>query len=179
MRSLLTTLALTLLALGGCADQARDATGPLEVTAPVFNTPWVAAAANFHAHAKGSEEVPSVDTRAQGQATFRLARDGNSVEFKLNVSNIEDVLMAHIHLAPAGSNGGVVVWLYPAGPPPQLIPGRHQGELASGTFTADDLVGPLAGASLGDLIEAMRNGGAYVNVHTTANPGGEVRGQIR
>jgi hypothetical protein len=179
MRSLLTPLALTLLVLGGCADQAQDATGPLEVTAPVFNTPMVAAAATFHAHAKGSEEVPAVDTRAQGQATFRLSRDGSSVDFKLNVSNIEDVLMAHIHLAPAGSNGGVVVWLYPAGPPPQLIPGRHQGELAAGAITADDLVGSLAGASLGDLIEVMRDGGAYVNVHTSANPGGEVRGQIR
>ncbi|MDZ7691457.1 MAG: CHRD domain-containing protein [Balneolaceae bacterium] len=107
-----------------------------------------------------------------------MSKDGSSIDYKLIVANIDNVRMAHIHNAPAGQNGGVVVWLYPDSPPPQLIEGRFQGVLAEGTITADDLVGSLAGQSLAALIEEMRAGNTYVNVHTTQNPGGEVRGQI-
>jgi hypothetical protein len=134
---------------------------------------------NYTASLKGENEVPAVETNAQGQAIFQLSKDGAELSYKLIVANIYDVHMAHIHLAPAGQNGGVVVWLYPDGPPPQLIPGRFSGILAEGTITADDLVGALAGQTLEDLINEMDAGGAYVNVHTSANPGGEIRGQIR
>jgi hypothetical protein len=134
---------------------------------------------NFAAHLSGREEVPPADTKATGQATFQLSRDGTELSFRLNVANIENITQAHIHLAPAGANGGVVVWLYPDGPPAQLIPGRTQGTLAKGTITADDLVGALAGAALDDLVEEMKAGNAYVNVHTSQFPGGEIRGQIR
>lgn len=134
---------------------------------------------NFRTHLKGANEVPAVDTRAQGQATFKLNKAGDAIDYKLIVSNIENVLMSHIHNAPAGTNGGVVVWLYPASPPPQLIEGRFDGVLAEGTITRENLVGSLAGQSLDDLLELMNSGETYVNVHTTQNPGGEVRGQIR
>ena len=87
--------------------------------------------------------------------------------------------MAHVHNAPAGQNGGVVTWLYPSdGPPPELLPGRFDGVLAESTITDDDLVGPLDGGSMDDLVGLLRAGEAYVNVHTTAHPAGEVRGQI-
>ena len=43
---------------------------------------------------------------------------------------------------------------------------------------ADDLVGPLEGMSISDLIRKMRAGETYVDVHTISNPGGEIRGQI-
>jgi hypothetical protein len=134
---------------------------------------------NFTAHLSGSEEVPAADTRATGQAIFRLSSDGESLYYKLIVANIENVSMAHIHLAPAGVNGPVVAWLYPGAPPPSLIPGRFSGVLAEGTITADSLVGPLAGMSLSDLVDAIMAGNTYVNVHTSQYPGGEVRGQIR
>lgn len=133
---------------------------------------------NFRTHLKGENEVPSVETNAQGQATFKMSQDGESIHYKVIVANIENVLMAHIHNAPAGVNGGVVVWLYPSSPPPQLIEGRFQGVLAEGTITADNLVGTLAGKTLEDLLDEMKAGNTYVNVHTTQNPGGEVRGQI-
>jgi len=133
---------------------------------------------NFRANLKGRNEVPAVVTNAQGEAIFKLSGDGEALHYKLIAANIDDVLMAHIHMAPAGQNGGVVVWLYPDGPPPELIPGRFDGVLATGTITADDLVGSLVGQPLEDLLAAMRAGNTYVNVHTTANPGGEVRGQI-
>ena len=133
---------------------------------------------NFRAHLSGGEEVPPVDTRAQGQAVFQLSRDGSELSYRLIVANIQNVTQAHIHMAPRGENGPVVAWLYPEGPPAELIPGRFNGVLATGTITADDLVGPLAGAGLEDLIEAMLAGDLYVNVHTSQFPPGEIRGQI-
>ena len=134
---------------------------------------------NFVAHLSGGEEVPPADTKATGQAKFQLSKDGTELSFRVNVANIENVTQAHIHLAPAGENGGVVAWLYPDAPPQQLIPGRTQGTLAKGTITAGDLVGSFAGQGLDALVEAMEAGDTYVNVHTSQFPGGEIRGQIR
>ena len=82
-------------------------------------------------------------------------------------------------MAPQGSNGGIVVWLYPSAPPLQLIPGRSQGVLAEGDITAANLTGALAGQELADLVEQIRAGNTYVNVHTTQFPPGEIRGQVR
>jgi hypothetical protein len=138
----------------------------------------VAASATYVAPLSSAQEVPTNDSKARGVATFKLSTDGTELSYRLIVANIKDVTMAHIHLAPAGENGPVVAWLCPSGPPPQLIPGRTQGVLATGTITAGDLVGPLAGMSLADLVLALETGEAYVNVHTSAFPGGEIRGQI-
>lgn len=177
------------LLLVGCADSDTDPIRPsadaTDAIAPESahmgaGSEHAPAARNFVAPLEGGQEVPPVETRARGMAHFQVSADGESVEYRLLAANIENVLMAHIHLAPAGENGGVVVWLYPPdGPPPQLIEGRFNGVLAEATFTEADLVGSLAGASLDDLLEAMREGGAYVNVHTEQNPGGEIRGQIQ
>jgi hypothetical protein len=161
MRRLIVVLAVFALFLAG-ALPALSANGP----------------SNYRTHLTGAEEVPAVETRAQGQAIFKLSADGTELHYKLIVANIENVTQAHIHVGAAGVNGPVVVWLYPDGPPPQLIEGRFQGVLASGTITADDLVGDLAGQPLSALIDHINAGNAYVNVHTLANPGGEVRGQI-
>jgi hypothetical protein len=138
------------------------------------------AAANiiFTTHLSGDEEVPPVTTQAQGQAIFKVSPDGTTIHYKIITSNIENVLMAHIHLASAGVNGPIVAWLYPSTPPAVLIPDRTDGVLMEGTITASDLVGPLAGHSLSDLINEMTAGNTYVNVHTSQNPGGEIRGQI-
>lgn len=138
---------------------------------------------NFVAPLNPGEEVAAtpVESKATGVATFKLSADGTELSYRLIAANIENVLMAHIHCAPAGTNGPVVVWLYPAGPPPSLIPGRFQGVLATGTITDANVVqGACAGVStLQDVLEAMRAGEAYVNVHTSQYPGGEMRGQIR
>lgn len=133
---------------------------------------------NFRAHLAGENEVPPVDTLARGQSIFQLHRDGMALDYKLIVANIEDVLMAHIHVGGPDVNGPVAVWLYPDGPPPELIEGRFDGVLAEGTITTDDLVGPLDDGQLSDLLAMMRAGNTYVNVHTEANPAGEIRGQI-
>lgn len=125
----------------------------------------------------GAGEVPAVDTPARGVAIIKFTEAGE-LTFKLNAANIENVLQAHIHIGPAEANGPVVAFLYPDGPPPVLIPGRFGGTLASGTITAADLVGPLTGGTIADLLDEIRAGNAYVNVHTVQNPAGEIRGQI-
>ncbi len=133
---------------------------------------------NFRAHLSGDQEVPPNESIAQGQAIFRLSKDGTELSYKLIVANLEDLHMAHIHLAPAGSNGGVVVWLYPSAPPAVMLPGTTNGVLAEGVITAANLRGTLLNQPLSALIDAMSAGNAYVNVHTMIYPGGEIRGQI-
>ncbi len=133
---------------------------------------------NFSTHLSGDEEVPPVETQAQGQAIFHLNKDGTTLYYKLIAANIENITQSHIHLGPEGVNGPVVAWLYPSGPPAMLIPGRFSGVLAEGTITASDLVGPLAGMCLSDLVTQMEAGNTYVNIHTTQYPAGEIRGQI-
>ena len=136
-------------------------------------TAW-AASQNHRTHLTGAEEVAAVVTGAQGQATFKIADDGQSIEYKLNVSNLDGVIQSHIHVGAAGVNGPVVVFLF--GPVPGGV--DAEGRLASGTFTSANLVGPLAGHPLSDLIDAIESGNAYVNVHTVAHTGGEIRGQL-
>lgn len=125
---------------------------------------------SFRAHLSGDEEVPAVETNATGQTIFKLSKDGTSLSYKLIVANIQNVLAAHIHLGEEGVNGGVLVTLYGGG----LIPGRTSGILAEGTITSDD----VTGYTLAELVELMLAGNTYVNVHTTQNPRGEIRGQI-
>lgn len=135
----------------------------------------------FIAPMSADQEVAAtpVESRARGLSTFRLSRDGTTLHYTVLVSRIENVTMAHIHIAPAGANGPVVVWLYPAGPPPMLIEGRLDGVLARGTITDAQVVGALAGQGLAGLLEALREGNAYVNVHTSQYPAGEIRGQVK
>ena len=158
-------------------------------------TALAASSRDFVTHLKGDQEVaPGVasDTRAQGQATFQLSEDGTELRYRLNVANIGNVIMAHIHLGASGVSGPVVVWLYPSTAPGVQAPpggGRLQGTVAEGVIRAADLVGPLAGHPLSDLVAAIQAGGAYVNVHTNDGvapvntgpgdfPGGEIRGQL-
>lgn len=128
---------------------------------------------NFRTHLSGDEEVPPVETRAQGQANFQLRESGDELRFKVIVANIEDVVAAHVHCAPSGQNGPVGVTLFSGGPT------SENGILAEGTITAPDPENGCGWATVDDVVDAMRSGGTYVNVHTVTNPGGEIRGQIR
>jgi len=162
---------------------------PREVRIPLFER--MGGDDNLGIHLNGDGEVPARPSQGQGQAIFRISDDGQSVEYKLIASNIDNVFMAHIHLAPPGVNGPIVEWLFPgtAAVPGPVGAGRVEGVLATGTFTAANLVGPLAGHPLSDLLAAMRNDSTYVNVHTNDGiaptntgpgdfPGGEIRGQL-
>jgi CHRD domain len=169
MRKLLSVFALgvTVLALAAIPADAGDT--------------------NSGAHLRARDEVSSNESLAQGQAIFHLSADGTALDYKLIAANIDNVVFAHIHLAPAGVNGPVVAFLFG---PTAAGGGRFSGVLAQGTITADDLIGPLAGQDLTALVDAIRAGNTYVNVHTDDGvapagtgagdlPAGEIRGQIR
>ena len=163
-----------------CTDSMQTPTGPGALTAPVFvSAQHDGEAHNHRTHLAGRTEVPATDSKGQGQAIFKISRDGESMQFKLNVANILNVTQAHIHLGAPTATGGIVVWLYPSAPPLQLIPGRTQGTLAEGTITEANFVGALEGEDFDVLLDHIRNNNAYVNVHTTQFPPGEIRGQIR
>jgi hypothetical protein len=132
----------------------------------------------FTATLDGDQEVPPVDTTAFGHAHFEFNEALTEMYYELHVFDIVDITQAHIHLAPPGVNGPVVLWLYPSGPPAALIPGEFNGLLASGTVSGADLVGELAGELLSALHAEMLAGNSYVNVHTLGHPPGEIRGQI-
>jgi hypothetical protein len=133
----------------------------------------------WYAPLSGDEQVPRTASRGMGFASFELAPAGNALQYYLFVDNIQNVLMAHIHIGAAGQNGPVAVWLYPAAPPARLISGTVSGFIGQGTITTANFTGPLQGQQFGALVNALNNGTAYVNVHTTQFPGGEIRGQIR
>ncbi|MUN05986.1 CHRD domain-containing protein [Agromyces luteolus] len=145
-----------------------------------------AADTTYTAQLSAGEEVPTNASLARGAAIFKLSADGTALEYRLIVANLQNPVAAHIHLAPAGQNGAVVAFLFgPAAPGD----GRTSGVIATGSITAANLVGPLAGASLSDLVEMIDSGNTYVNVHTNDGvapvtnlpgdiPGGEIRGQI-
>ena len=129
---------------------------------------------NFVAPLDGGQENPPVDTNATGVAKFQLSKDGSSLGFKLIVANIEDVVASHIHCGVVGVNGPVGVTLFSGGPT------SANGTLAEGTITAPNDPNGCGWADLDAVLAAMESGGAYVNVHTfPANPGGEIRGQIK
>jgi hypothetical protein len=128
---------------------------------------------NYVAHLSGDQEVPPAETNAVGQVKLQLNHDGSELYYKLIVANINNVRFSHIHLAPAGANGPIVVFLYP-GPTIESV----NGILAEGIITSSDLTGPLTGQGLSDLIAKINDGQTYVNVHTDQVPGGEIRGQI-
>jgi hypothetical protein len=117
----------------------------------------------------GSEEVPPVETEATGLLEFKV-QDLESVPYSINATNIEGVTAGHIHFGKAGENGPIVVTLFKYDTPMNEVS-------ETGTITADKLEGPLAGKQLEELITAGANGTLYVNVHTEANPNGEIRGQ--
>jgi hypothetical protein len=173
---LLSALAVMLI-ISSCEEQQVMLDQPVELQ-DQLSVKDGAKPLNFRTHLTGDQEVPPAETRGQGQAIFQLSKDGTELSYKLIVANIENVIMAHIHLAFAGENGPIVVWLYPSVPPGVLIPGRFNGVLAEGVITEADFLGRLSRATMADLIEHFNNGIAYVNVHTSQYRGGEIRGQI-
>jgi hypothetical protein len=96
---------------------------------------------------------------------------GDLLLFRLDVADMVDVRAAHVHgPAPIGENAGVRVDLYT---PPDGTTFTGSGTVAQGVAPA-----PRGGLALDSILVLMRNGNAYVNVHTVVNPGGEIRGQI-
>lgn len=128
----------------------------------------------FSANLTGDSEVPPVTTNATGTADFELNDDGDEMSYDIEVEDIEGVLFSHIHQGSDSENGPIVVTLFNASEPTDEV----DGTLESGDFAAEDFEGPLQGQNMTDLVDAIEGGQAYVNVHTEANPPGEIRGTI-
>jgi len=113
----LVSLSALLLA---CTTRSAEPTNPL--TVPVFSQAVNGAAharsGNFGTPLSSGEEVMPTGvvnpSSAVGNAIFDLNPDGTQLGYTLIVANIENVFQAHIHSAPSGVNGGIVVWLYPS-----------------------------------------------------------------
>lgn len=108
----------------------------------------------------GDNEVPAVVTDASGAAVVTVNPTTMAINATVMTTGVDDATMAHIHIGPAGENGAVIISLE--------ADAENVGTWrtpASSTLTADELT-------------AFQAGGLYFNVHTPANPGGELRGQL-
>jgi len=140
------------------------------------------AQSEFLANLSGTNEVPAVATGGFGSAVLDVNVAGGTVgiTFELTGVNLTDAFMGHIHCGAAGQNGPVIVWLagQPAGPPTSGY--NLNGIWVRATVTEKSIIAsPNCGSTIGDLLQAMVAGNTYVNIHTRANPGGEIRGQIQ
>ena len=152
--------------------------------------PALGDAGNWKLKLSGYQEVPSVSTLAEGTFEAKAAGDWNSIEWTLSYSGLQaPILQAHIHFAQAAVNGPIVIWLCQtsAAPAPasqsatQTCPasGTITGTITSSNVLAAPSTQQLAAGEIGEVISAMLAGAAYVNVHTSVSPGGEIRGQFK
>ena len=117
----------------------------------------IASAATVHVRLAGSHETPPVKTAASGNGVIVVAADG-SVSGKVNTRGIKGT-MAHIHEGAPGTDGPPII---------TLAPGPH------GTWVVP------AGSKLDPhQYKEFQAGDLYVNVHSSAHPGGEIRGQLK
>ena len=139
----------------------------------------------------GRQEVPIVSTVARGRFDAKVAGDESSLEWNLTYSGLQGIVtQAHIHIAQRNVNGGIVIWLCQtaASPAPAAAgpvaecPQTATGSLSlSGIVTSANVVAIATqqfGGDLGEVIDAIRAGFAYANVHTNPSAGGEIRGQL-
>jgi len=147
---------VALLALGSCTDNVG-----------------ITVSERFAATLSGANSRPTaITSSASGTASFTYVSDIKTLFYRIDVASIDSVFLAHIHgPADTGQTAGVALnlWLGPVKGP------GFTGTLAQGV--GGDLGAP-AGMTLDSLLVLMRNGNAYVNVHTRAHPGGEIRGQV-
>jgi hypothetical protein len=137
--------------------------------------------ATFHIPLVGSEQVGPVNTTAFGFAKIQLVQNSTLqfIRFRVVVCDIVEVIHSHIHVGAAGTNGDVIIHFFDQ---PTMPFNSTDGcsTLASGERGPADLMTSSKGGinSWSDFVHALLTGNTYVNVHTHAHPGGEIRGQI-
>ncbi|MBI2619394.1 MAG: CHRD domain-containing protein [Ignavibacteriales bacterium] len=123
----------------------------------------------FTARLDGSQEPTPVSTPATGTASVFLSPDRSQITYDITYTGLSGPLSAggHFHSAPEGVNGPIVRDVASGGAPADTT--------LAGTWTTSDGMQPLTSA----LVDSLIAGKLYINFHTTANPGGEIRGQVR
>lgn len=130
----------------------------------------------------GNETPATLSTSGTGAWGGDLNEAETAINFQLFYSGIEGgtVTASHIHIGRAAITGGIVIHFCGTGGKPACPPSPG---IVTGTVTAADVVAVTAsGVNAGDfsrVVRALRRGDAYVNVHTTTYPGGEIRGQVQ
>lgn len=118
------------------------------------------------------------DSNAQAVALGDLAApalSGSDISYEINVQNIEEISVVHIREGRRDENRPMFASLFE----PQRPTGKISGELVSGTLSADNLKGLLVGKHTLHLLDLFDSDEAYANIHTAANPDGEIRGTIQ
>jgi hypothetical protein len=139
----------------------------------------------FKAELNGYQEVPANSSPGSGSFELRALPNGQAIQYTLSYDGLQGtVTQAHIHVGQHGVSGGISIWLCgtAALPGPAGTPTCPQSGEVTGVITAQSVVGPVnqlvAAGELDEVLAAMRAGVAYANVHTSAVPAGEIRGQI-
>lgn len=161
-------LAVGLLALSaaGCGSGGEGGTPATETTMSVVPATMLSAVLS------GAQEVPPVVSGASGNATVTVDAARTTITVTLNTAGLVDATASHIHFGMAGVNGGV---LFPLFAGPGAFPATLTKTLTSADFTPDAANGINTFA---DAVNAILLGNTYINVHTLANLGGEIRGQL-
>lgn len=142
------------------------------------------AATVFTATLTGDQQVPPVVTDASGSATLTLNDAMDALAYEITVMGIDvaDFTGGHFHSAPAGANGPVIFGFQgPVGGPVDDVDGDltligdMMGFTVSGVWDGAE---GRNGMTLADDIATFLSGGVYINIHSTAFPSGEVRGQV-
>ena len=132
---------------------------------------------SFSANLTGDAEVPAVVTETSGRVTFKANAAETEIRFKMKIRDADDILAvagAHIHCGAADENGPAVAFLAGAIPP-----NGFAGDVTVAATLTDASIFPTdCGTTIAEVLDAIRAGNTYVNVHSGANPGGEIRGQI-
>jgi hypothetical protein len=128
----------------------------------------LATALHFTADLDGSQEVPAVTTTAGGTGYIVLSPDRSTIEYSVTYRNLSGTLTAggHFHTGGVGANGGVAKGIGTSGDP--------ASNFLKGQWKSTDGTQPLTPA----LVDSLIAGKMYVNFHTAAHPGGEIRGQL-
>ena len=136
---------------------------------------------HFEAKLDGYQETPAISTTGWG--TFRADLVGDDTihyVFHYEALSGGNSLFAHVHFGQKSVAGGVSFFLCGGSTKPTPCP--NVTGTVEGDVKAADVVGPngqgIEPGSFGEILKAMRSGVAYVNIHTTAYPSGEIRGQI-
>ncbi len=128
----------------------------------------LAAAEPFSANLTTGAEVPPVTGEGTGLASVTISDDGTSIDYEVSYQDLTGpVAAAHIHFGSETEAGGVI------------FPLEHGASPFAGTLTEADFT-PLEGGpqTYEEALDAIRDGMTYVNLHTAAHEGGEIRGQL-
>jgi len=147
--------------------------GQEPVDEPV-DEPEPIAATGYGAELSGGSQVPAVQSDASGSFTIDVNADTGVATWSLWLANVHQITQANLHMGPVDDTGGVIVFLIDPDDPGVSSPTSVHYE---GAFDVDDLIGDLAGDWQG-FDSALEGGLLYANVHSAANPGGEIRGQL-